>query len=1209
MIAEPVIETRDRSRILADLISRVPSYVPEWTVGGGSPAYAFLAILARDVEIQAAAENGMPDAARLGFLSTLGNSLLPAQSARTPLVFQLMPTAPLDVTLNANSEVAAKLPPPPPSLLGTSQAAATAPIFSTESTITLTRATLSAVYSVDPGSDTYADHTGQLLTGFTLFDQMLPAPHQLYLGHDSIFALSANADIELSFDLAASHTDSTTPPLLIDWEYLSADGWLPLRLVSDQTARLTQDGRITLHLDCGPDAAQGLVNGVNSYWLRGTVNSNPPSGTISPLPGGYNITWTQSPSVNQVAVTIQGTPAANQATIVKVLRSTITLDHSLSGAAPGAVVVTAVGNVFVGVIQSQVGGLSLVLDGVDPGRVITIDGTHTATVLGELNGTAILDQPLKGAVAKAPLLDAATGNPVGALAAFMPDYFVGLDSAVDFLKGDVVTVDMTTHATITQAAANWVTLDGAISGAEQGNQLTLLQALPVLSPNNGTGALPNVDIIRARVGFTKSNLMPEAAATDTAPLDTSNSFYPFGKQPQKFTTFYIASKEVFQRGGAQVDIVVKLAQPGMVYDDSDTANPTAMLWTIEYYNGNGWLAIGGAQQLDEQTKTMTVAGPANISFQCPADWTATPVNGQSNYWLRIRIDGGNYGHPLRLSVDNSNPPVVKSDPATLQPPVVASLRLQYTYLTNSNLLDHCVAYNDFAYTDHSQDVLWPRRPFAPFVPVGDLQPAVHFGFSQALPTGLVSLYFAGGDTADGTSAGEPTASPFQWEYYAARGWVELSVLDETTGFVGSGQIQFVGPPDTAPLAGLGGTSYWLRARLKPDVDITALPATSLWLNAVWAHQGETVQQDMLGSSNGNPGQAFVFAPQHVPVLPGEVIEVQEWKGRGDDWQTAVLGVPAADLRFVVDPSDGKTVTQVWVTWHGQPYFYLSQPNDRHYVLERATGSLQFPTPPYGMIPPGGAPIIATYATGGGLAGNVPAGTITELHTAASYVQSVTNPFPATGGSATELTPRARDRSTQRLRHRQRAVAPADFEWLACEASPEVARARCLPITGPDGRGERGWVTLVVIPGSSDPAPMPTAGLLAEVAAELEARVPAAIVGQITLVPPTYTPVGIRADIVPFHADEAALVEARVRASLTAFLHPLTGGTAGTGWDFGQPVYLSQIAALIEAVDGVDFVSLLQLIVDDGVAGDLVAVDPGSLITEGDHQLKLVAEEA
>ena len=1024
--------------------------------------------------------------------------------------------------------------------------------------------------------------------------------------------MSANAEIELSFELAAAHADSVQRPLLIDWEYLSADGWLPLRIAADQTARLTHDGRITLRLDCGPDAKQDIVNGKRSYWVRGTVSARVPSGTIGPLPGGYLIVWKESPSVTHTNVTISGTPPGNHAAITKILRSTITLDRPLTGAIAGAIVVEVGTNNFVGVITTHIGATTLVLNGMDPGRVVTIDGTNTATIIAELNGAAILDQPLKGTATGATILDMADGHPVGAVTSFESDYYITLDSSADFQKGDKVTVDATTHAPLTKVGATWVTLGSPISNALQGNGLTLANALPVLRPAGAdtSGVLPNIDIIRTRVGFTKTNLVPDAAAVDTSPLNVGNAFYPFGKLPQKFTTFYIASKEVFQRQGAQVEILVTLAQPGMAYNDADAAGVNAMLWTIEYFNGDTWMAMGGAQKLVDGTSTMTAAGTTKITFLCPTDWADTKVNGQSNHWLRIRIDAGNYGHPLRLDVDTSvTPPVVKSDPATLQPPVVAQLRLQYTYMTNSNLIDHCVTYNDFAFTDRSEDARWPRRPFEPFTPVGDNQPAVHFGFSQRLPAGLVSLYFASGASGDGTASGGPTASPFVWEYYSDRGWIELSVLDETNGFSGSGVIQFVGPPDAVPRPGLGGSLYWMRARLKPDVSSTVLPATGLWLNAVWAHQGETVSQDILGMSNGNPGQTFVFAPQHVPVLRGELIEVMECSGCGDEWQTAVAGVPTIDLRFVYDPADGKTITQVWVTWHGQPHFYLSGPNDRHYVLERATGVLQFPTPPYGMIPPGGAQIIASYATGGGLAGNVPAGTINELHSAASYVQSVTNPFPATGGSATELTPRSQDRSTQRLRHRNRAVASTDFEWLACEASPEVARARCLPITGPDGKGERGWVTLVVVPNSTDPAPMPTAGLLNLVSAELAARVPATIVGKITLIPPTYTSVSVRADIVPSHADEAALVEARVRERLGAFLHPLTGGVAGTGWDFGASVYLSQVASLVDSTEGVDCVPLLQLLVNDGVAGDVVEIDPGALITEGDHQLKLLAEVA
>ena len=237
------------------------------------------------------------------------------------------------------------------------------------------------------------------------------------------------------------------------------------------------------------------------------------------------------------------------------------------------------------------------------------------------------------------------------------------------------------------------------------------------------------------------------------------------------------------------------------------------------------------------------------------------------------------------------------------------------------------------------------------------------------------------------------------------------------------------------------------------------------------------------------------------------------------------------------------------------------------MLERATGLLEFPTPPYGMIPPAGALITASYSTGGGLAGNVPAGTITELHSGASYVQSVSNPFPASGGSATEQVARAQDRGTQRIRNRGRAVAPADFEWIAREASPQVARARCLSTTGPDGARELGWVTLVIVPNSTDAAPMPSTGLLAEVQAALTACVPAAIAGSILLEAPSYTALSVRADIVPLQADQAAIVEARIRDRLATFLHPLVGGADGTGWDFGQPVYQSQLATLLEATEG------------------------------------------
>jgi hypothetical protein len=185
------------------------------------------------------------------------------------------------------------------------------------------------------------------------------------------------------------------------------------------------------------------------------------------------------------------------------------------------------------------------------------------------------------------------------------------------------------------------------------------------------------------------------------------------------------------------------------------------------------------------------------------------------------------------------------------------------------------------------------------------------------------------------------------------------------------------------------------------------------------------------------------------------------------------------------------------------------------------------------------------------------------------------------------------------------VSFEDYEWLALTASSEVARARALPLEGPDGRGARGCVGIVLVPYSTDAQPLPSPQLCSTVRAALAARAPAGIAIGIRMVPPCYCAVGVRADVLPLRAEAAGLVEARVRSRLNAFLHPLTGGHDGRGWDFGESVYLSDIASLIEGTDGVDAVRFLQLMAQQSVCGEAVAVLPQQLVAAGDSQLKII----
>ncbi|MFK4985598.1 hypothetical protein ACI4B7_27620, partial [Klebsiella pneumoniae] len=77
----------------------------------------------------------------------------------------------------------------------------------------------------------------------------------------------------------------------------------------------------------------------------------------------------------------------------------------------------------------------------------------------------------------------------------------------------------------------------------------------------------------------------------------------------------------------------------------------------------------------------------------------------------------------------------------------------------------------------------------------------------------------------------------------------------------------------------------------------------------------------------------------------------------------------------------------------------------------------------GMIPPPGANSVVAerYQTGGGVVGNVGAGSITTMRRAVPYVERATNYYRATGGCDLESIDEAKLRGPQVIRHRYRAV--------------------------------------------------------------------------------------------------------------------------------------------------------------------------------------------
>ena len=418
-----------------------------------------------------------------------------------------------------------------------------------------------------------------------------------------------------------------------------------------------------------------------------------------------------------------------------------------------------------------------------------------------------------------------------------------------------------------------------------------------------------------------------------------------------------------------------------------------------------------------------------------------------------------------------------------------------------------------------------------------------------------------------------------WEYWNGRQWTELAVVDETKNFTESGAVQFIGPADMAALAQFEPTPrFWIRVRLLYSSAAEAPLLSGVFLNAVRVSQATTVRHELLGSSSGDKNQVFQLS--RGAVFPGQQILVRERERPTTEEEASIKdeeGQNAVQLRTAADGT-----TQVWVRWHGVKSLRRSGAHSRHYTIDRLSGQIRFGDGNHGLIPSEGRDNILceVYRAGGGASGNQPAGAINQLKTSIPYIAAVSNPIAADGGADAEAPRDVLARGPQTLRHRDRAVTPDDFEWLARQAmGTRIARAQCLPNRNRDLAPEPGWVTVIIVPRGTEKRLEPSAELIHAIEDDFATRSLATLLGEpaarINVIGPGYLPVEVAVEVQPVSLPQSGAVRQAVLSALETFLHPLRGGPDGQGWAFGRNVYLSELFAAFEAIPGVEHVRSLR----------------------------------
>ena len=338
--------------------------------------------------------------------------------------------------------------------------------------------------------------------------------------------------------------------------------------------------------------------------------------------------------------------------------------------------------------------------------------------------------------------------------------------------------------------------------------------------------------------------------------------------------------------------------------------------------------------------------------------------------------------------------------------------------------------------------------------------------------------------------------------------------------------------------------------LNKPLDRQYVRASAMLLaNVIEATQGETVPDEVLGSSDGSAFQTYRLK------------------------QKPLTYIPSIDPEGVAAVQSTLLVTVNGVRWSEQPTLVESTPNAQEFTTtldDLGQTTVVFGDGFAGAIPPSGRDNIrARYRKGLGSAGNVLAGAIQQLIDSLPGLQKVTNPQASGGGVDQENLAQIRVHAPASIRTFGRIVSVEDYAALAL-TYPGIAKAGARLVL-------RDPTTLRVIPqpymqltvATTNRVPLAEqTAFVGKLRSFLDARRDPNVPLRIIDVTPVYVDVAVTVDIDDRFPQQATL--ARVQAALNPGLNPdgSVGYFAFERLEFGQSLHLSAVYAAVQAVSGV-----------------------------------------
>lgn len=559
-----------------------------------------------------------------------------------------------------------------------------------------------------------------------------------------------------------------------------------------------------------------------------------------------------------------------------------------------------------------------------------------------------------------------------------------------------------------------------------------------------------------------NRMSPEGIYANGSDISVSE-FFPFGERFSDYNEVYFASDEVFAKKGALVTMTFNLDfmkipldyvedssvewewvmkksdfKPDLEYD----VTIEEVIW--EYYNGYGWTALFDKNEYGDifSTKSGTMGQYKTMSFVSPKDMEPILINASEAHYIRARITKINNLYKMK---------------GNFITPCMGNIFLQYRYDTRPVEPKLLLTENNRERKEYRFFTRGASEKIVPFYGLTEEVQTLYLGFDIAPVGSPVKMLL------DFSEQLQRKDRNLLWEYYNGENWKELDMVDETENMSKTGIITFTGNKDFSKRKLYEYEKYWIRIsdvseNYRKKEQEKKLPClTGIYMNSVKVRQREREETEYFHMEVYQENIQF-------KLLHGKIIQSEVYVEELRHLSKIELDKLKKEHRVFPEYREDGEMEKAWIKWDYVEDFLDSGSEDRHYILDKHTGYIQFGNGRTGKIPPTGKTdnIKIVYKTGGGECTNIEAGAITQLGKYIGFINGVYNPKMLTGGSDSEPLSEALERNAAEVRHQNMAITTRDFEEIARYASRSIKKVKCFSGYNDKEEKQSGAITLVIL---------------------------------------------------------------------------------------------------------------------------------------------------